>query len=248
MTSFVQLYATQIANADASGNVTITINGPRLNRTWLGSLTLLGAPQGTGFTVSVGAQKYGTLYSPGPGGLFELMTGQNLVATASGLTVGTQVTALLAGADYPKDQAPPYFGPVLVTAVSSGGPTNVLPLALYDELSIDWAWSGTTVLPSGATGYIPPKRIPRLAGQVVTIKGVQYWGRTGGDIFKLQYNGVDLGAPTTWTTVTGTWTVDTASAIFPITVANGDYIVPVFTTAAGDGWAVGVIYTTSPST
>ena len=127
-----------------------------------------------------------------------------------------------------------------------GGVVWVPGSAGLREMSIDWAWSGATVLPtSPPAGYIPPKRIPVMGGQVVTILGVQYFGRTGGDVFKLNYNGSDLGGPTTWTTVTNTWTVDITSAIFPIIVADGDSIRPIFTTAAGDGWAVGVIYTTT---
>ena len=112
-------------------------------------------------------------------------------------------------------------------------------------LSIDWAWSGTTVLPSGATGQIPEKRVPVLAGQIVTVYGVQYWGHVGGDVFELYYNGSALGSPKQWTTVTTTWTVDTSESFFPFVCADGDRLQPVFTTAAGDGWAVGVIYTTT---
>lgn len=116
------------------------------------------------------------------------------------------------------------------------------------NFSIDWAWSGTTLVPSGADGYIPPKRVPVHDNQVITVLGVQYFGNTGGDIFELYYNGAALEVamtPVTWTTVTATWTVDTTTTCFPFTLSDGDYLAPVFTTAAGDGWAVGIIYTTA---
>ena len=121
MTS-VQLYETSVGTVDANGNLVLTISGPRRTRTWQGSLTIVGCPAGTQFSIAIGAQVYGTMNSPGPAGTFQLLIGQSLTATATGLTVGLSVTGILAGRDDPKELAIPWLGPTLVTSVNSGGP------------------------------------------------------------------------------------------------------------------------------
>jgi len=118
----VQLYQTAFPVVAADGTVTLVIDGPRFNRTWQGTLSILGVPGGTPFAITVGAQAYGTLYAPGPGGPFQLLTGQRLVAQASGLTAGIIVEGILAGIDQPKEAATPWLGPTLVNSVALGIP------------------------------------------------------------------------------------------------------------------------------
>jgi hypothetical protein len=174
MASFVQLYETSFSTVDANGNLSFQISGPQLTRTWLGSLTFIGLPGGTQIAVSVGAQAYGSMSAPGPGGLFELLHGISLVATASGLTPGVQASMVLAGADFPAAQAPPYFGPSLITATAtagSGGEVSNTP----NELRFSYAGalvagtSDTTDIPGGFVSCPPGSTtfITRLWGLIL---------------------------------------------------------------------------------
>lgn len=109
---------------DADGNVSLAFNAPPVNRVWQGTVSILaGAPAGTQFTVLVGNQPYSTLYSPGPGGPYQVQRGQVLSLTYSGgdLTPGDQVTATLAGVNDPSDNPTSYTGPTAVTNISIGG-------------------------------------------------------------------------------------------------------------------------------
>lgn len=116
MTS-VQLYETASSIATLLGNVTLQFHGPGFGRTWQGTVSVLASPQGTEWTVSIGAQAFGVLNAPGPAGPYQLLTGQTITLTAAGLTAGVQYSAILSGGDYAKDEAPPYGGPTIVNAV-----------------------------------------------------------------------------------------------------------------------------------
>jgi hypothetical protein len=118
----VQLYQTAQATADASGNASLKFPGPGLTRTWQGTVTILGSTQGTPWSISIGAQAFGLLYSPGPSGPYQLLSGQILTATTTGLMPGDQFTAILSGIDDPREEATPYTGPTIVTSVALGGP------------------------------------------------------------------------------------------------------------------------------
>lgn len=118
----VQLYKTASATVAVDGSANISFNGPGFGRTWQGTVTILGSPQGTQWTISVGAQGFGESYAPGPAGPYQLLTGQTLTAAATGLTPGLQCTAILSGIDDPKENATPYTGPTIVTSVALGGP------------------------------------------------------------------------------------------------------------------------------
>ena len=111
-------------------------------------------------------------------------------------------------------------------------------------MPLDWAWSGATALAAGATAYIPPRRL--AIASPVTILGVQYFGRTGGDVFELYYNGAALGSPQQWTTVSETWETDTSS-VFPFDASDGDTFRPVVETAAGDGIVSGTVSSSGAS-
>ena len=99
-------------------------------------------------------------------------------------------------------------------------------------------------VPSGATNYLPSKRFPILAGQKVNVLGVQYYSRTAGATFEVELNGSSIGG--SWTTTTS-WQTDTTS-VFPIALADGDYMQPVVTAISGtpDGLGVGIIYEVIP--
>ncbi len=122
MSNFTPLYESTQAAVPAGGAVTLTIEGPRIDHVWMGTLTINGATAGASFSVTVGSQQFGSVLAPGPGGPFQLFRGIKLVATATGLTPGALITAVLAGTDFKKDAAPPYIGPTSVTSVNSGGP------------------------------------------------------------------------------------------------------------------------------
>lgn len=128
MTS-IQLYESATGIVQADGSVTMVLNGPRLNRVWQGTVTVLGSPSGSQFTVNLGAQNFGVLYAPGPAGPFQLLTGQNLqlTATLAATLAGSQITMILSGVNDPADRATPYVGPSIpasltVTSSASGGP------------------------------------------------------------------------------------------------------------------------------
>ena len=126
MTS-IQLYESATGIVQASGAVTLTLNGPRFNRTWQGTVTVLGAPSGSEFTVNLGAQNFGVLYAPGPAGPFQLLTGQNLQLTATLATTlaGSQITMILSGVNDPADRATPYVGPSIPGTLTSGSSISV---------------------------------------------------------------------------------------------------------------------------
>ena len=148
-TGSVQLYQIAQGVADANGNLTMTIRGPFLSRTWQGTISIIGAPQGSEFDVTVGAQLTGTMNAPGPAGPFQLLTGQNLVVTGVGLTVGLTCTLVLTGVDDPKENPTPYTGPSIpaATAVVSSSVTGAVTLISSNVLA--------GPLPSVAFGPIP---------------------------------------------------------------------------------------------
>jgi hypothetical protein len=128
MTS-IQLYESATGIVQADGSVTMVLNGPRLNRVWQGTVTVLGSPSGSQFTVNLGAQNFGVLYAPGPAGPFQMMAGQNLELTATLATTlaGEQITMILSGVNDSVDSPTPYTGPSIpasltVTSSASGGP------------------------------------------------------------------------------------------------------------------------------
>lgn len=124
-TGSVQLYETAVGTVNASGGVSLSFNGPKLGRTWQGTVSILGAPVSQAFTLSVGAQAFGTTYAPGPAGPFQMLRGQSLsLAATSGLTPGTVITAILSGVDDPSEKATPYTGPTSVTAAAVATPAG----------------------------------------------------------------------------------------------------------------------------
>lgn len=98
-------------------------------------------------------------------------------------------------------------------------------------------------MPSGASNYLPEKRFSIKAGTQVNLIGVQYYSRTAGVTFEMNYNGTLSG---TWTTTT-TWQTDTTS-VFPFTLSDGDFIAPIVTAISGtpDGLGIGFIYEVIP--
>lgn len=116
----VQLYETASSVANPLGNVILQFPGPGFGRTWQGTVSVLGSPQGTEWNVSIGAQAFGTINAPGPGGPYQLFAGQSITLSAAGLTAGSQYSAILSGGDYSKDDAPPYGGPTIVNSVVAG--------------------------------------------------------------------------------------------------------------------------------
>ena len=224
MASFVQLYETAFATVDVNGDLSFKISGPRITRTWLGSLTFVGLPGGTLLSVSVGAQAYGQMSAPGPGGLFELLHGISLIATATGLTPGLQATMVLAGADFPADQAPPYFGPSLITATASAGGTPANMPNTPDPLRFSYAGAlvaGTTPATDIPGGFIscPPGSevfLTRLWGQIlggnsvdVTVR-VNSYPAYGGPVAVVGFN------PITVTATPGGFVLPVAYQVFDL--------------------------------
>lgn len=114
----VQLYQTATVTTDAMGNAQLKFGPPRVNRIWQGTVQVLNSPQGTQWTVAVGLQQFGYLFAPGPAGPFQLLNGQTLTLTTTGLTPGDTYTAVLSGVDDPSENPSPYTGPTIVTSVS----------------------------------------------------------------------------------------------------------------------------------
>ncbi len=122
MSVSVQLAQTGTGTADSNGDVTISFPIPMVNRTWQGTVSIVNAPAATQFNVKIGNQLYAILYAPGPAGPFQILSGQKLELTATGLTARTQYIAVLSGVDDPADNATPYTGPTAVTSITLGYP------------------------------------------------------------------------------------------------------------------------------
>ncbi len=122
MSYSVQLNETASAVANASGDVTLKFPIAKVNRTWQGTVSILNAPAGSQWTLSVGNQPFATVYAPGPAGPFQILSGQVLSLSATGLTAGDQYTAVLSGVDDPSTKATPYTGPTAVTSITLGYP------------------------------------------------------------------------------------------------------------------------------
>ena len=108
--------------ATASGDVEISFPVPKMTRVWQGTVSVTNAPAGTSFTVSVGGQPAGVLYSPGPFGPIQVQSGLSLQLAATGLVSGTSYQAILLGVDDPIENPTPYTGPTAVTSITLGGP------------------------------------------------------------------------------------------------------------------------------
>jgi hypothetical protein len=233
--SFVQLYETSSGTVDANGNLTFTISGPRITRTWLGSLTFVGLPGGTLINVSVGAQAYGQMSAPGPGGLFELLHGISLVATTSGLTPGLQATMVLAGADFPANQAPPYFGPSLITATATagGGSTKMANTNTPHNFSV----KGPLVVPASTSDDIPGFQVSTPVGAASLLTRVSGFIIAGTSYtFTVFVNGAPVAD---WTGLVFTPTASGLSLLTPLAVNDLDYV--YITATAVSGSPIGLV-------
>lgn len=81
---------TALATTDGEGNTEFIFNGPNLSGTYVGTLTVPGAPASAVFTVTIDPVTEGTFYGTNPGGTVQLDTGQQMVVTASGLIPTTE--------------------------------------------------------------------------------------------------------------------------------------------------------------
>lgn len=107
-----------------------------------------------------------------------------------------------------------------------------LQTAVTYELPFSYAVSGTLVVPSGATGYLPPFYWPVPSGQTVSLVSVTYSVRSGTATMNIEHNG---SAISTGIAVSATPTTTAVAA----TVANSDSFQPVLTAvSASDGLTV----------
>lgn len=234
-TGFVQLYQTSFATVDANGDLKFTINGPQLTRTWLGSVTFVGLPGGTQVLISVGAQAYGAMSAPGPGGLFELLHGISLVATTSGLTPGLQASLVFAGADFPANQAPPYFGPSLITATASagGGSTKMANTNTPHNFSV----KGPLVVPASSSDDIPGFQVSTPVGAASFLTRVSGFILDGTSYtFTVFVNGAPVAD---WTGLVFTTTPSGLSLLTPLAVNDLDYV--NITATAVSGSPIGLV-------
>lgn len=104
------------------GDLTITFPLVPVGRTWQGSVSVPTAPPGAQISVAVGGITLGLMYAPGPFGPLQLLSGQSLSLTATGLPPGATYTAILSGIDEPSGSASPYFGPVPLPLTSFKSP------------------------------------------------------------------------------------------------------------------------------
>ncbi len=118
----VQLYQTAYGVVDSIGKITLSMQGPPLNRVWQGTLSIIGSVLGVQFTVSIGNQASSIFFAPGPAGPYQLLHGQTISLTATGLISGTSYTAVFVGVDDPSEGATPYVGPIIAASGSSGAP------------------------------------------------------------------------------------------------------------------------------
>lgn len=97
-----------------------------------------------------------------------------------------------------------------------------------------YCFMGALAVPSGATNYIPEFPVAVRDTQTCSLIGLIIKTYAGTVTFKIQHNGSDVGggSPYTWTTST-TLTEVTATACFPIEVANKDSFQPVITAVSG---------------
>jgi len=99
---------------------------------------------------------------------------------------------------------------------------QVLQEAGFTQISHTYAWTGTVVVPSGATGYLPPFFMPA----VCMLLGVMTLDRAGSCTLSIEQDGsvIATGVP-----------VGTSPAFTSITaeVAANDYFQPVVTATSG---------------
>ena len=100
------------------------------------------------------------------------------------------------------------------------------------ELPFSYAVSGVLVVPSGATGFLPPFYWPVPSGQTVNLVSVRYAVRSGTATLNIQKNGSNIATGIAVTSSPATTAV-------AATVANNDSFQPVLTAvSSADGLTV----------
>jgi hypothetical protein len=111
------------------------------------------------------------------------------------------------------------------------------------SIPFTFAWSGLVVVPSGATGFIPPMAFPIPSGQSAKLVGVFAVLRGGTNcVLAVNQNGAAVSGLSTLTvTTTGAYTAVTT----PPSVANDDLFAPVVASISGtpDGLSLTLIVT-----
>jgi hypothetical protein len=101
----------------------------------------------------------------------------------------------------------------------------------FAQLSHTYAWTGTVVVPSGATGYLPPFFMPVASNQSTGLYAVVTLLRAGTCDLNIEHNGSVIGATTASTTPT--------FMFIGAVVANNDTFQPVVTSvSSADGLTV----------
>ncbi len=118
----LRLYQVASGTADANGNVSLVFNGPGSGRVWQGGISIVSGTVGTLFTLTIGGQPWGAINSPGPGGPYQVWSGQDIELSATKVKPGQSFVAVMSGVDDPENGVTPYTGPIAVSSVSTGSP------------------------------------------------------------------------------------------------------------------------------
>ena len=111
---------------------------------------------------------------------------------------------------------------------------------IYDYETDTYSVSGTLVVPSGATGYLPPFFKVFAPGAVLTLIGIIAMVRSGSCTLSIDQNGT---AVTGLTGLSITTTATTTTLATPVAVSLNDYFAPVISAvSAADGLSLTLVF------
>ena len=129
----------------------------------------------------------------------------------------------------------------LILTSTGDGQGGCIWSQFLSTLPYTYSVSGTLVVPSGATGFLPPFFWPVPSGQTVTLISMQIMVRSGSLTANIQQNGLTIGGLSALAVTT---TSTTFTPTNPVNVANLDYFAPVITAVtAADGLSCTFVYT-----
>ena len=131
----IRLRRPATADADASGNLTLTFGPVDSGRMWTGTISIVSAPSGATWAVQAGGFTIGSSSGAGPFGPVQATESEYITVTGKGFTAGASYTATLVGSDDEKGSQPwlsPATTNVTIGGGSSGGATTTIAnLASY---------------------------------------------------------------------------------------------------------------------
>jgi hypothetical protein len=127
---------------------------------------------------------------------------------------------ILAGADFPADQAPPYFGPSLITATASAGGSPAI--MANTNTPHNFSVKGALVVPGTPADDIPGFQVSTPVGAASFLTRVHGFILSGTSYtFTVFVNGAPVAA---WTGLVFTTVASGLSLLTPLAVNDLDYV------------------------